>query len=810
MIDTKSDVAEPAAKLAPASAPGRAQRRTAVVVVDMQPITPAIGGGRLRLLGLYHGMGEGIEVTYVGSYDWPGERARDQRLSPGLREICVPLSDAHHAAAAELSKKLNGAIVIDSAFSTQVALSPDWLDVARAQVRAADVVVFSHPWAYPPLRDQLSERQLVVYDSQNVESLLKADLLGLAGDAAQLVQQVTLDEFELCTRADLILACSRTDIDAFGRLFAVAQGKMRLVPNGAFVERARVSAPSVRAEVRKSLNITQPAAVAVFVGSAYGPNLQAARFVAEQLCAQLPHVFFVIVGGACDALAGRPIAANLRLAGVVDDAHRDDLLYAADLAINPMSSGSGTNIKMFDYLAAGLPVVSTETGARGICDALSAPPAIEVAALPQFAAAVESKLAALREHNELAAQARDFVRQNFSWERISRELGLLLQHEFAAHGQTLQSHRSRPKVWILGTWNITCGIAQHACYLAEALQRAGAEVLILGNHMRGHLPTGFAEEMHYPVARLWTWDNRTWRDSSVDIGALDRALLHESPDCVVIQHHTGFMPLSSYEEIISRLHAYDAQVLVEFHDARNVPVESLERFATAADTLLVHADQELERVPALFRHCARQLPLPVSAGVAAATAQRESSGRVIGGFGFLRPYKGVLTAIRVVAALRDKYPDIRYRGWHAMYDSGESAQHLAECRAEAQRLGVADRIEIDTTFHSLERIIADLRKCDAVLLPYAVSSEEGASAAVNCALAAGRATIVSEARIFRPVAQAVRVVAGGRVEDYRDAIHELLSKPALRADLEHAAGAWSEQYSYANAAQRILQLGCAA
>jgi glycosyltransferase involved in cell wall biosynthesis len=31
-----------------------------------------------------------------------------------------------------------------------------------------------------------------------------------------------------------------------------------------------------------------------------------------------------------------------------------------------MMSGSGTNLKMLDYMAAGLPVVSTEVGARGI------------------------------------------------------------------------------------------------------------------------------------------------------------------------------------------------------------------------------------------------------------------------------------------------------------------------------------------------------------------------------------------------------------------------------------------------------------
>ena len=34
-----------------------------VAVVDMQPITPAVGGGRMRLLGLYHALGTGFETT---------------------------------------------------------------------------------------------------------------------------------------------------------------------------------------------------------------------------------------------------------------------------------------------------------------------------------------------------------------------------------------------------------------------------------------------------------------------------------------------------------------------------------------------------------------------------------------------------------------------------------------------------------------------------------------------------------------------------------------------------------------------------
>ena len=68
-----------------------------ITVIDMQPITPAVGGGRLRLLGIYHGLGDDVDCTYVGSYDWHGEGYRDERISSSLREIVVPLSEIGRA-----------------------------------------------------------------------------------------------------------------------------------------------------------------------------------------------------------------------------------------------------------------------------------------------------------------------------------------------------------------------------------------------------------------------------------------------------------------------------------------------------------------------------------------------------------------------------------------------------------------------------------------------------------------------------------------------------------------------------------------
>jgi hypothetical protein len=42
------------------------------------------------------------------------------------------------------------------------------------------------------------------------------------------------------------------------------------------------------------------------------------------------------------------------------------VLATASLALNPMISGSGSNLKMMEYAAAGVPIMSTPFGNRGL------------------------------------------------------------------------------------------------------------------------------------------------------------------------------------------------------------------------------------------------------------------------------------------------------------------------------------------------------------------------------------------------------------------------------------------------------------
>ncbi len=391
-----------------------------VTVIDMQPITPAVGGGRQRLLGLYHALGQNIACTYVGSYDWPGESLRDQQLTPGLREIVVPLSQAHHEAAAALSRRTGGRTVIDIAFADQVHLSDDYLAAARQHAVEADVVVFSHPWAYAAVADVLRADQLVVYESHNVEGLLRMSLHDDLPEADRLVRGVVALEYRICREADLVLACSQEDREIFTRVYDVGWDKLRVAPNGIFTFTHELPTNEQRAAAKEALRVGKQRLV-VFVGSNYGPNNDAAAFVANTLADDRPDVAFALIGGCCDRLRNNNVPANVTLLGTLDEEAKHAWMRAADVAVNPLSAGSGTSIKMFDFMAAGLPTVTTPIGARGI-SSCGVPPFV-VAELDGFGGALDGLLASSAERDEFAQRGRKNVENFYAWERISPALG---------------------------------------------------------------------------------------------------------------------------------------------------------------------------------------------------------------------------------------------------------------------------------------------------------------------------------------------------------------------------------------------------
>ena len=126
---------------------------------------------------------------------------------------------------------------------------------------------------------------------------------------------------------------------------------------------------------------------------------------------------------------------------MIDEKEKQRYLEAADLAVNPMFVGSGTNIKMFDFMAAGLPIVTTDVGARGIQP--ESDRAFAIAAPQDFVETVRSVLADEQMGSSMGSAGRRTVRDEYSWERLSPALGRLLHR----HRSTLG--RPKPAVSVI-------------------------------------------------------------------------------------------------------------------------------------------------------------------------------------------------------------------------------------------------------------------------------------------------------------------------------------------------------------------------
>jgi glycosyltransferase involved in cell wall biosynthesis len=103
-------------------------------------------------------------------------------------------------------------------------------------------------------------------------------------------------------------------------------------------------------------------------------------------------------------------------------------LSRASVAVNPAVSGSGVNIKIIDYLQAGVPVVSTSLASRGL--PLESGVHLEVRDDPaEFAAALSLLLADPVRAEALSVRGRDRIHELLDPQRNIARIARLLGEE---------------------------------------------------------------------------------------------------------------------------------------------------------------------------------------------------------------------------------------------------------------------------------------------------------------------------------------------------------------------------------------------
>ena len=321
-----------------------------ILVLSTFPVYPPVSGGKLRLYNLYKNLSKNFKVIILSL----ARKEAVIKISENFNEIRVKKGWKFNRLAEKI-KSETGISSDDIAAIEGYKLIPGFEKKLKQLISSADAVILSHPYLYNAVS---KIEKPVFYDAHNVEYIQKSSMF----NNEKYLSLVKSIEQKLCDRAKFIYPPSKQDMDLMKKLYNTSGKKFLIVENGVDIQNINILPSKEKKELKKRLGIKNRI-LAVFAGSMHKPNEEAVFYI-ETLAKNFPDVIFILIGGAGDVLKKFP--QNLIPVGVVTKEDKDVLMRASDIGLNPVVSGSGTNLKLVEYLAYGLVVISTSFGARGI------------------------------------------------------------------------------------------------------------------------------------------------------------------------------------------------------------------------------------------------------------------------------------------------------------------------------------------------------------------------------------------------------------------------------------------------------------
>jgi len=244
--------------------------------------------------------------------------------------------------------------------------------------------------------------QKIIYDCHNVNSLLSKRI----GEARQTFDIIEFMEYAVGQIAELILPCSSVDLEHLVKL-GVPRKKMRVLENGVDTEKIKFVGPNIEAKA------------ILFLGNIfYQPNSNAVQNI-YKYCYQagrLKGFKFIIAGTAPKDMIVKYQTPEFEFLGYVPDLNK--VFKKTTVALAPLTEGSGTRIKILNYLSAGIPTITTKLGMEGL---ELTPEEIfisdDIQNYPKFV----RKIVNGGSYEKLILNARRKVKEKYDWRVVSKK-----------------------------------------------------------------------------------------------------------------------------------------------------------------------------------------------------------------------------------------------------------------------------------------------------------------------------------------------------------------------------------------------------
>jgi len=330
------------------------------------------------------------------------------KYSDTFREYKIPTNEIQH----EIDKMLMSE-GIGPRFSTHAALScsliheppTSFLEYFNQFYENSDIIIHDSPFMLKYDIYFGLKKKPRIYNSHNHESEF-AKHVWYGKRSHEYVNYVTQLEEILIKNAAMVFATSEEDRESFLKAFSVDNHKIRLSPNGINPE-----------EWHKRLTLTNPKVTVFFIGSMHEPNIEIVKFIVYQLAEKCEHINFIIAGQ-CGIGFSKINIPNIKILGEIDDKQKLKLFSEVDIAINPAFFGTGTKIKTLEFLSAGIPLISTDIGVKGINIAKGTH--YFHATHENFALTLNEVSRDKKRLESVAYDGQKYVNQHYSWEGIAK------------------------------------------------------------------------------------------------------------------------------------------------------------------------------------------------------------------------------------------------------------------------------------------------------------------------------------------------------------------------------------------------------
>ena len=371
-----------------------------ILIVSPFPLAPPLHGGRVRTLGIARGLARaGAEVTLF--CPWVPPEPTVLRIEPRLER-------RSHALVANLLPALLPFSIAPAL--ALLSLQPiTRLGVRRHLAAFAEADVWQFDFCAAASWMKLAPPEVtLVHSAHNVERDFFAPWVGSFRLGRWALDRIEALEREAVRRSALVVACSETDRRRLAELYGSPDESV-VLPNGFDPDRLAIDRTAVRQAARAALGFRRTDRVILFLGGDAAHNRDACAFLERRVLPRLGEDDRLLVVGRC--ASGAAAEPRIRRLGFVEDL--GPAFAAADVAVNPVAFGSGTNVKLAECLAAGLPVITTRFGLRGF--PLPDQPGIVVAERDDLASVLASgRFPTLVAERERLAE--------LSWDRLGADL----------------------------------------------------------------------------------------------------------------------------------------------------------------------------------------------------------------------------------------------------------------------------------------------------------------------------------------------------------------------------------------------------